>query len=1315
MKSKILTSVLLAMLLLGAVLPTFVVPVQVSGGDGFDGYWLYTGAHIQNDKLKVGIAFYPSESDESYAVQYVRVPIIPPTGIPVGLEGEAFKAWLESLPTKMQLNPVFTHFIIIDPSTTVSQLEAEIQRIFTPDVLASADAFLSVRGSKRAERVGFSSFRVLMQPQERRGNGQILPKGYNAQGLITAANNKFGGLSGELDGEGEILDIKPGTITIGAAAINRGSYGYISADTYVNKGGPADGSGQITSNQIWLFATTDTTDIFVGSFSASGDVLTVRDSESIGDVAYGSMQTQSGLTVNVETGDYWGCYDKGVGTTRIERDTSGYDDYWWLDEGECIDPSDSETFVINEGGAISLYGEGETPTPPSVVTNAASLVEETTTTANGEVTAINDTSITERGFVWDTSTQGAPGNVAPASSGYANNWTEEGSFGVASFSHGLTLLDEGELYYVRACAENDDTYWGYGSEVTFLTKPDEPTSLNGTPGDEHIDLTWAKGDGAQKTMIRFRTDGTYPTSYTDGTQAYYDTGESYDHTGLTNGLTYYYRAWSYATEGGKTQWSDTYSEYSGTPSSVPTVTSGAATSIEETSAIANGNITSLEGGGNCTIRGFQWDYDSGAPYSFDVHQDGDYGTGAFALSITGIDEGQLVYFRAYATNSNGTGYGGELTFLTKPDTPSTFTATADGETEIDLAWTNGDGSQKVYIRGKLGSAPTNRTDGAYSWNGTGTTTSHSGLSDGQHWYYIIWSYATEGALEQTSDTPDLSDDATTIGLPVVTSLVVEGAGSDAFGCWVILRGQVADDEGLAIDTIGFNYGLTAGYGSTVSESVDWNTGDDFVIRIGSLAHGTTYHWRAYATDGATTGYGEDMVFTTEGSASLYEYLNTGQDGDSTAIYAGNWTAEYFTTDATSHTVTSIRVYLKRVLLPGTITVSIKHVDDNNKPTGADICSGTYDGDNLSTSYGWAEFIVDEVSLEAEAEYAVVVRAIAGDAANYVMWGKDTGGGLALANGWSSADGGISWSDDSPIDYLFELWGYPVLSIESAAVFTGYLEDDDLLFVLEYINTYPPYYPDYDCPTYFSLQLFDTDGTTLIASTTCRAWGNKPGAIYLSADYAAPLTPDAAYYLKLVYNSDTDIVASYQLQTVDWKGDDLAGLDRWVITTAHSIETYYGGVALTEYVGVLGEVLNVEGGIVFATGIPALAEVRPDLFKVVVHTPGYEAEDWTDAFVDATDWETQIGATAAGILTAGGVFVGMDGKNFGTFILLLVYIAFALLLVGKQIRGGGYIGAGLAMPILMMGTWLRLMDIVFIAVTASIAIFLLVYSLFFART
>lgn len=766
-----------------------------------------------------------------------------------------------------------------------------------------------------------------------------------------------------------------------------------------------------------------------------------------------------------------------------------------------------------------------------------------------------------------------------------------------------------------------------------------------------------------------------------------------------------------------------------TVASAPTVVTNAASSVEETTATVNGNVTAVNDT-NITTRGFVWDtLTHGNPgnvapassgYASNWTESGSWTTGSFSHGLTSLDEGELYYFRACAYNNAGYwGYGDEEVFLTKPDPPSTFTATAAGADQIDLAWTNGDGSQKVYIIGKEDSAPTGRGDYDWTWNGTGTGTSHTGLSGGEHWYYQIWSYATEGGETQTSDTPDLTDDATTTSPPSVLSLRVEGTGSDPDGGWVILRGQVADDEGLAIDTVGFEYGLTAGYGYDVSVSGDWNTGDVFVLRIGGLAQGTQYHWRAFASAGAVTGYGDDMHVATKGSPVIYEYLNTGGDGDGVAggIYGNNWAAQQFTVGETSHTTTFARVYLKRVLAPGTVTISLKHVDESGYPTGDDLCSTTLDGDAFSTSYTWYKVDWDtEISLEGGEEYALVIRAVAGDGSNYIQWRWDSGGGLADAVGCYSTDGGITWASSTPADYLFEIWGESCLRVLSGAVFEDYYEDGDMLFTCEYLNIYPPYYDSYVCRQYFVIQLLDTDGVTVIAQTSCLQWGNMPGSVYINPDGAASLTPEAEYYIRIYGVFTGNPVGSYQLQASDWKGSDLTQLDDWVLTTAHDMEDYYG-VDLTTYISGQGEALNAEGGLVFLRGISALDEIRPDLFSVQVSTEGWDDEDWTNAYLDVTDWETEVGPDAAEIINTGGDMIGMEGKDLLAFVVLGGYllVVFAVVGVGKRFAGAGYMGAGLAIPVLWAGAELRALDFTYIGVTATLALFMLVYSLFIARS
>jgi len=302
---------------------------------------------------------------------------------------------------------------------------------------------------------------------------------------------------------------------------------------------------------------------------------------------------------------------------------------------------------------------------PTVTTNAASSVEETTATLNGQVTNIGGQKADLRGFNWGLT------------SSYGSDWTEGTSgtyqYGTGTFNHGLTGLSQGTLYHFRAKAHNS-AGWGYGSDVTFLTKPEAPTGLDANAASSGtIHLTWNKGTGAQKTYIRGKA-GSYPTSRSDGYLVYSGTGTSCDDTGLTGGTIYYYRAWSYATDGGKEQYSDAYSEDFALAIEKPSVTTNDASLVTGTSATLNAQITNT-GGGSATSRGFVWDTTSrGDPgntapassaYTNNWKEDGTYGVASFSHALSSLTKGETYYFRGCAYNPTGDwSYGTELSFST---------------------------------------------------------------------------------------------------------------------------------------------------------------------------------------------------------------------------------------------------------------------------------------------------------------------------------------------------------------------------------------------------------------------------------------------------------------------------------------------------------------------------------------------------------------------------------------------------------------------------------------------------------------------------
>jgi len=96
----------------------------------------------------------------------------------------------------------------------------------------------------------------------------------------------------------------------------------------------------------------------------------------------------------------------------------------------------------------------------------------------------------------------------------------------------------------------------------------------------------------------------------------------------------------------------------------PVVTTQAVSSIEKTTAIGNGNITTL-GKPLPTQHGHCWSTSPSPTTSDDKTENGvPSATGAFTSNLTGLLAGTFYYVRAYIINSLGTYYGSEVTFTT---------------------------------------------------------------------------------------------------------------------------------------------------------------------------------------------------------------------------------------------------------------------------------------------------------------------------------------------------------------------------------------------------------------------------------------------------------------------------------------------------------------------------------------------------------------------------------------------------------------------------------------------------------------------------
>jgi len=448
------------------------------------------------------------------------------------------------------------------------------------------------------------------------------------------------------------------------------------------------------------------------------------------------------------------------------------------------------------------------------------------------------------------------------------------------------------------------------------------------------------------------------------------------------------------------------------------------------------------------------------------------------------------------------------------------------------------------------------------------------------------------------------------------------------------------------------------------------------------------------------------------TATRYDNYTTGYDSFYESMLS-NWTAQTFTT-AQAFELDKIRLNLAVEGEPGTLIVSIRATNATDVPNGIDLTSGYVLDAELATTQAWYEFDVDDISLAENTTYAIVIRSTGiTDAVNFHIGRDGSTGAYAGGSEWDSTDGGYTWAADTDNDYLFELWGFPVLGIYSAAVFNSYYAANDWLVVLAYKNVYEPYCPAIDPQSHFVIQLLSVDGGTVIAQKSLAQWGYKPAGIYLSASTASPLEWGSAYIIRILGLDAPYSSVSYTLTGMDWKGTDLAVLDSWCIATAHGMEYYYDA-DYVELTAEKGEVLNEEGGVLFDVGITGLAVQRGEtLYQVAVSGIPYSEGTWTSSYTGGRDeWYTQLGPDISNNINATADLVDADGKTLLMLIILGGYMAVAVIMIMNGMNSGAF--AVLA-PFLLFGYAIKVLPWPVLGVIVAILVMMAMRQLWWKST
>jgi len=393
------------------------------------------------------------------------------------------------------------------------------------------------------------------------------------------------------------------------------------------------------------------------------------------------------------------------------------------------------------GNEVSFTTD-QAPNLPTVLTASITDITQTSANSGGTVTADGGTAVTARGVCWSTTSNPT----------ISNTHTTDGS-GLGGFVSSITGLTANTTYYVRAYATNGAGA-AYGNEISFtagqsVTTPtvltSETSNISQTSATSGGDVT--SDGGATVTARGVCWSTTSNPSLTnshssDGT----GTGTFVSSiSGLTPNTTYYVRA--YATNAAGTSYGNEKTFTTLSEIIIPSVSTAPVTNITPTTAQSGGTITN-NGGASVTARGVCWSTQQN-PDLGDSHTSDGTGTGSFTSIMTGLTANTFYYVRAYATNTAGTAYGNQLTFMTieNPVLPTVTTADAMNITQTE-ATTGGtvhtDGGATVSARGVCYSTTPNPTlANDYTTNGSGLGTFVSILTNlSPNTQYYVRAYAT---------------------------------------------------------------------------------------------------------------------------------------------------------------------------------------------------------------------------------------------------------------------------------------------------------------------------------------------------------------------------------------------------------------------------------------------------------------------------------------------------------------------------------------------------------------------------------------------
>ncbi|HEX2968810.1 MAG TPA: FISUMP domain-containing protein [Bacteroidales bacterium] len=306
--------------------------------------------------------------------------------------------------------------------------------------------------------------------------------------------------------------------------------------------------------------------------------------------------------------------------------------------------------------------------------------------------------------------------------------------------------------------------------------------------------------------------------------------------------------------------------------------------LTATSAVSGGVVIS-DGGEGIISRGICWSQQSNPEITGKITSDGT-GIGSFISNLTGLAPGTRYYIRAYATNSIGTNYGEEISFITKGEPPALTACTVTGITTTSAVLQGtinpNDLSTEIYFEygttsnyGSTGQGNNNQITGDYD---TTASVTISDLVPGTVYHFRL------KAVNQLGQSFSEDRTFTTLGQkPTYTNFSIKSVSTNN------IKLSISVIANYLTSNVTIEYGTSNLYGSSMIPDENSFTGNTLTlmeITLGSLTPGTYYYFRVKLENSLGVTYTGGKSFKT------YNAVDADNNGYySVIIGAQEWLSE----------------------------------------------------------------------------------------------------------------------------------------------------------------------------------------------------------------------------------------------------------------------------------------------------------------------------------------------------------------------------------------------------------------------------------------